>query len=51
MTALDTNILARFYCDDPQDPEAERQRPIARRVLLESSEVYVPLTGVLDSNG
>jgi predicted nucleic-acid-binding protein len=46
--ALDTNILARFYCDDPQDPEAERQRPVARRVVLESSAVYVALSVVLE---
>ena len=25
MIAVDTNILARFYCDDPDDPEAERE--------------------------
>jgi predicted nucleic-acid-binding protein len=48
MIALDTNILARFYCDDSQDPEAERQRPVARRLVLESSAVYVPLTVVLE---
>ena len=48
MIAVDTNILARFYCDDPQDPEAERQRPIARRIVLESSAVYVPLSVVLE---
>ena len=35
MIALDTNVLARFYCDDPEDPEAARQRPIARRIVLE----------------
>jgi hypothetical protein len=29
MIALDTNILARFYVDDPHDPEAARQRPIS----------------------
>jgi len=27
MIALDTNVLARFYCEDPEDPEAGRQRP------------------------
>ena len=48
MTALDTNVLARFYCDDPADPEAERQRPIARRIVLGSPAVYVPLTVVLE---
>jgi hypothetical protein len=24
--AVDTNILARFYCDDPSDDEAAEQR-------------------------
>ncbi|MGH8663826.1 MAG: type II toxin-antitoxin system VapC family toxin [Burkholderiales bacterium] len=48
MIAVDTNILARFYCDDPDDPEAKRQRPIARRVVLESSAILVPLTVVLE---
>ena len=48
MIAVDTNILARFYCDDPSDPEAVRQRPLARRVMLESDAVFVPLTVVLE---
>ncbi len=48
MTALDTNILARFYVDDPSDPEAARQRPIARRVLAESPRLFVPLTVILE---
>ena len=48
MIAVDTNILARFYCEDPDDPEAERQRPIARRVMLESPAIFVPLTVVLE---
>lgn len=30
MISVDTNILARFYCDDPEDTEAKRQRPAAR---------------------
>jgi predicted nucleic-acid-binding protein len=46
--AVDTNILARFYCDDPSDPEAARQRPRARRVMLESAALFVPLTVVLE---
>jgi predicted nucleic-acid-binding protein len=46
--AVDTNILARFYCDDPEDAEAHRQRPIARRVMVESPSVFVPLTTVLE---
>jgi len=48
MIAVDTNILARFYCDDPADREAERQRPLARRVMVESASVFVPLTVVLE---
>ena len=48
MIAIDTNILARFYCDDPNDPEAKRQRPVARRVMLESKSLFVPLTVVLE---
>lgn len=48
MIALDTNILARFYVDDPSDPEAARQRPIAHRLLTESPKVFVPLTVILE---
>jgi len=48
MIALDTNVLARFYCDDPSDPEAKRQRPAARRLLLESPALFVPFTVVLE---
>lgn len=48
MIAIDTNILARFYCDDPSDPEAARQRPKARRVMVESPSLFVPLTAVLE---
>jgi len=48
MIAVDTNILARFYCDDPDDPEAARQRPHARQVMIESPAVFVPLTTVLE---
>ena len=46
MIAVDTNVLARFYCDDPDDPEARRQQPIARRVMVESEAIFVPLTRV-----
>jgi len=46
--SLDTNILARFYCDDPNDPEAKRQRPVARRIVLESPSLYVPVSVVLE---
>jgi predicted nucleic-acid-binding protein len=48
MIAVDTNILARFYCDDPDDAEAKRQRPRARRVMLEAPALFVPLTVVLE---
>jgi len=48
MIGVDTNVLARFYCDDPDDPEAKRQRPLARRVMIESPAVFVPLTVILE---
>lgn len=48
MIAVDTNILARFYCEDADDPEAARQRPRARRVMLESPALFVPLSVVLE---
>lgn len=48
MTGVDTNILARFYCDDPDDPEAKRQRPLARRLMIGSSAIFVPLTVILE---
>lgn len=48
MIAVDTNVLARFYCDDPSDPEAARQRPAARRAVLESAALFVPLGVVLE---
>ncbi len=48
MIAVDTNILARFYCDDPADPEAVREMPVARRVMVESESLFVPLTVILE---
>ena len=48
MIAVDANVLARFYCDDPDDPEARRQRPAARRIVLGSAALFVPLTVVLE---
>lgn len=48
MIAIDTNILARFYCDDPDDPESIRQRPIAKRIMVESDAIFVPLTVILE---
>jgi predicted nucleic-acid-binding protein len=48
MVALDTNVLARFYVDDPADAEAASQRPAARRLLGESAQIFVPSTVVLE---
>ena len=48
MIGVDTNILARFYCDDPDDPEAKRQRPLARRLMIGSPAIFVPLTVILE---
>ena len=48
MIGLDTNVLARFYVDDQNDPEAVKQRPLAKKILLESKQLFVPLTVVLE---
>ncbi len=48
MISLDTNVIARFYVDDPSDPEATRQRPLARKVFEQASALFVPLTVVLE---
>lgn len=48
MISLDTNILARFYVDDPADTESAKQRPIARRILTETPQIFVPLTVILE---
>lgn len=47
MIAVDTNILARFYVDDPGDPEARKQRPLALRVM-EGPSIFVPATVLLE---
>ena len=41
MRALDTNVLARFFIDDADDPQAARQRPAAIAALAERSFVSV----------
>lgn len=46
MRALDTDILARFLVDDPDDPEAAAQRPAAITAVSERS--FVPVTVVLE---
>lgn len=48
MIAIDTNVLARFYCDDPSDPQAALQRPLARRTMIESASIFVPATVILE---
>jgi len=48
MIALDTDILARFYVDDPGDPEGAKQRPIAYEIFTTSPSLFVPLTVVLE---
>jgi predicted nucleic-acid-binding protein len=39
--ALDTNVLARFFIDDDDDPQAARQRPLAVQALAERCFVWV----------
>lgn len=48
MIALDTNVIARFYVDDPSDAECLLQRPLARKIFEQSAALYVPLTVVLE---
>ncbi len=46
MKALDTNVLARFFVDDADDPQAARQRPAAIAAL--SQRAFVPVTILLE---
>lgn len=46
MRALDTNVLARFFIDDPDDPQAAKQRPAAIGAL--SERAFVPVTVLLE---
>ena len=46
MKALDTNVLVRFFIDDPEDAQSARQRPQAIQVMSERG--YVPLTVLLE---
>ncbi|BAW97781.1 putative nucleic-acid-binding protein, contains PIN domain (plasmid) [[Synechococcus] sp. NIES-970] len=48
MIGIDTNILARFYVNDPNDPEAEQQRTLAYQIFTESTSLFVPLTVILE---
>lgn len=46
MKAIDTNILARFFIDDPDDEQAAKQRPKAIEILQQP--VYIPITVILE---
>ena len=48
MIGIDTNILARYYIDDPDDTQSARQRTLARRIFSESPALFVPLTVVIE---
>ena len=41
MRSLDTNVLARFFIDDPDDAQAAKQRPAAVAALSERAHVTV----------
>jgi predicted nucleic-acid-binding protein len=46
MNALDTNVLARFFIDDPDDPESASQRTAAVAAL--SERAFVSVTVLLE---
>ena len=46
MIAVDTNVLARFFINDEEDREAEKQRPAAIAAL--SEKVFVPMSVILE---
>jgi predicted nucleic-acid-binding protein len=46
MRALDTHVLVRFFIDDPDDAEAERQRSVAIAALCDRA--FVPVTVLLE---
>lgn len=46
MKALDTNVLARFFIDDPDDAQAARQRPAA--VAAMAGRAFVSVTVLLE---
>ena len=46
MNAVDTNVLARFFINDADDPEAARQRPAAIAAL--SDTVFVSSSVILE---
>ncbi len=46
MNAVDTNVLARFFINDVDDPETAKQRPAAIAAL--TGKVYVTMSVVLE---
>lgn len=48
MIGLDTNILARYYVDEPDDLEAQHQRQSAQRLLESGQPLMVAKTVVLE---
>ncbi len=46
MKSLDTNMLARFFVDDADDPQAAKQRPAAVAAL--SGRAFVTVTVLLE---
>jgi predicted nucleic-acid-binding protein len=48
MIGLDTNVLARYYVEDRQDTEAERQRAAARQLIESGRSLMVSKTVILE---
>ena len=46
MKAVDTNVLARFFVDDPDDAQAAKQRPAA--IAAMTQPVFVAMTVLLE---
>lgn len=46
MKAVDTNVLARFFVNDPDDPDSARQRATATEVM--SGPAFVSVTVLLE---
>jgi predicted nucleic-acid-binding protein len=46
MKAVDTNVLARFFIDDPEDNEAALQKPAAIQAM--SQAVFVSISVILE---
>ncbi len=46
MKAVDTNVLVRFFVNDPEDAQAAKQRPAA--VAAMAKPVFVPSTVLLE---